>query len=340
MNPLFEIFILTYNRLPYFKQMLQSVLDQTVKNIKITIVDNASTDGTDVFVKTLQQTHPRISYYKQLVHKPTFWGNLEKAQTLVSAKYVVFLHDDDLLHPQFVQVVLSLLEKYPDVDLISTLLSEFSHPSQIDNSPLTSVPYVLFKDKLAFATHIYTAFHVDNTSLCFPSVIYKTAYIKNLPIDVSLGGKAADKPFVLSSLHTGKCIQIRQRNLFHYRIHTGQDTQNTHTVNPTPEQIINHQLFFKSILSQTPTSKKAFYAFCREWVELFYRWGNNDMNPETVQNFYTQCLQQGVLDRLAFYSLMGPFRKLWRLLRMFQKTPFLKNLFTIKIHYLLLENIK
>ena len=41
-----EIFILTYNRADMLKVAIQSCLDQTIKEISITVLDNASTDHT------------------------------------------------------------------------------------------------------------------------------------------------------------------------------------------------------------------------------------------------------------------------------------------------------
>ena len=53
-----EIFILTYNRLPYLKSAINSALNQSIKNLKITIMDNCSTDGTEDYVKSLQKNIP------------------------------------------------------------------------------------------------------------------------------------------------------------------------------------------------------------------------------------------------------------------------------------------
>ena len=40
-----EVFILTFNRVEFLKESLNSILAQTVKT-QITVVDNASDDGT------------------------------------------------------------------------------------------------------------------------------------------------------------------------------------------------------------------------------------------------------------------------------------------------------
>lgn len=41
-----EVFIPTFNRANYLKSSIQSILNQTLKDINITVIDNASTDNT------------------------------------------------------------------------------------------------------------------------------------------------------------------------------------------------------------------------------------------------------------------------------------------------------
>ena len=51
LNKKLEVFILTYNRLNYLKLALESLFNQTVNNIKITVVDNASNDRTKEYIE-------------------------------------------------------------------------------------------------------------------------------------------------------------------------------------------------------------------------------------------------------------------------------------------------
>ena len=48
-----EIFILTYNRAEMLKDSIISLLNQSIGKIKITVLDNASTDNTENLVKEL-----------------------------------------------------------------------------------------------------------------------------------------------------------------------------------------------------------------------------------------------------------------------------------------------
>lgn len=43
--------VVTYNRKTLLKECIESLLAQTYKNLDILVIDNASTDGTEDFVK-------------------------------------------------------------------------------------------------------------------------------------------------------------------------------------------------------------------------------------------------------------------------------------------------
>ena len=63
-NPLVSILIPLYNAEEYLSDTLESIIEQTYKNIEIIIVDDASTDNTQEIVKKFQNNDNRIRYIK------------------------------------------------------------------------------------------------------------------------------------------------------------------------------------------------------------------------------------------------------------------------------------
>jgi glycosyltransferase involved in cell wall biosynthesis len=93
--PLISIGIPTRNRLDYLKKALESALSQSYENIEIIISDNASTDSTLEWSKSLEDK--KISFYRQnnnigMVNNWNFC--LEKSK----GSYFLLLSDDDILH--------------------------------------------------------------------------------------------------------------------------------------------------------------------------------------------------------------------------------------------------
>jgi len=59
-----DILIPTYNREQYIKPCIDSILNQTYKDINIIIYDDGSTDNTEAIIKEYQATHKNIKYIK------------------------------------------------------------------------------------------------------------------------------------------------------------------------------------------------------------------------------------------------------------------------------------
>lgn len=112
-RPELTIAIPTYNRKECLQQSLVNVIEHSRgKDIEILISDNASTDGTEEFVKFIQKENPSIKYYKNaqnLGFDGNFLNCFEKAQ----GKYVMLLSDDDVLLDGAIDSILEALKCAP-----------------------------------------------------------------------------------------------------------------------------------------------------------------------------------------------------------------------------------
>lgn len=86
--------IVTYNRLEMLKKCLDAVLSQTYKSLDIVVVDNASTDGTDKYIKGLD--NKRIIYIntgKNSGGAGGFYRGIKEAY-IKGAKWIWIMDDD------------------------------------------------------------------------------------------------------------------------------------------------------------------------------------------------------------------------------------------------------
>ncbi|EKI3203765.1 glycosyltransferase, partial [Campylobacter coli] len=58
MNDTIAVILATYNGEKYLKQQIESILDQTYKNIKIYIGDDCSKDGTIDIIRAYKNLYP------------------------------------------------------------------------------------------------------------------------------------------------------------------------------------------------------------------------------------------------------------------------------------------
>lgn len=105
-----SIIIPTYNRAALLKEAVQSCLDQTYSVIEIIIVDDGSTDGTEMMVSQALHTvwkGRNIKYLKQANAGASAARNL--GLQLAKGDYIQFLDSDDLLYPEKLKLQLHQL---------------------------------------------------------------------------------------------------------------------------------------------------------------------------------------------------------------------------------------
>ena len=94
---LVSIIIPTHNRKEFLIKALDSVLNQTYRNIEVIIIDDASTDGTGDLI--LSYNDERIKYFKNS-------SNLYAAESRnigiqnSNGNFIAFLDDDDIWLPE------------------------------------------------------------------------------------------------------------------------------------------------------------------------------------------------------------------------------------------------
>lgn len=106
----------TFNQADYIGASIQSVLNQTYKNIELIIIDNFSTDATEDVVKTF--VDERINYLK-FDNKGVIAAGRNYGVEHATGEILAFLDSDDLWLPDKVEIQLPhLLEK--NLCLVST----------------------------------------------------------------------------------------------------------------------------------------------------------------------------------------------------------------------------
>jgi glycosyltransferase involved in cell wall biosynthesis len=95
LEPLVTVGVPTFNRPGGLKRTLETILNQTYRNIEVVISDNGSaSDETEIIVKEFSKTDDRIRFFKQVENKGIIFNFnfvLEKAKS----DYFMWAADDD-----------------------------------------------------------------------------------------------------------------------------------------------------------------------------------------------------------------------------------------------------
>ncbi|MGW8195886.1 MAG: glycosyltransferase family 2 protein, partial [Desulforhopalus sp.] len=129
-QPLISVIIPAYNHEKFIAAAVDSVLQQTLPNLELIVVDDGSTDRTGEIVKKYDD--PRISYYHQ--ENQDAYNAINRGMSLARGKFVAILNSDDVYTPDRLERIMLCWEKtaaqciITDVIPISDDGGEFTDP--------------------------------------------------------------------------------------------------------------------------------------------------------------------------------------------------------------------
>jgi len=109
-EPLVTVVIPTYNRAKFIRRGIESVLNQTIDNWKLLIVDDGSKDNTEKVVRKYAERDPRIRYVKLRKNRGVCY-TLNHALSLVDTPYFSQLDADDWYEKDTLERCLRKMEK-------------------------------------------------------------------------------------------------------------------------------------------------------------------------------------------------------------------------------------
>jgi GT2 family glycosyltransferase len=132
-NPIVSVVIVNYNGLEYLDRCIQSVLDSTLSELEIIVVDNGSSDGSIQYMKN--------KYIEYLSNKLLFieldnnYGPARARNIGVESakgKYLCFLDNDTRVHSDWATPAIKEFEKNKDTGIIQCKLMLESNHKQFD----------------------------------------------------------------------------------------------------------------------------------------------------------------------------------------------------------------
>lgn len=118
MEKLISIIVPVYNVEKYLERCINSITNQTYKNIEIILVDDGSKDNSGKMCDELKQKDTRI----KVIHKEN--GGLSDARNaglkIASGEYVGFVDSDDYIENDMFETMYNLTQKYnSDISIVS-----------------------------------------------------------------------------------------------------------------------------------------------------------------------------------------------------------------------------
>ena len=106
-----------YNGARYIKDAIRSVLDQTIHPQEIIISDSGSSDGTQEIIRD-EARRSKVEITVLPTKTPGMVANWNSTIRAASAKYIKFLFQDDLLHPDCLETMVTLAQSDERIGLV------------------------------------------------------------------------------------------------------------------------------------------------------------------------------------------------------------------------------
>lgn len=197
-----------YNGETFLRQAVLSILNQTVRDIELILINDGSSDATAAIAQELCAADPRIRYFTQ--ENRGVIATLNRGLELSRGEFIARMDADDVAHPRRFEKQLALLRSKPDVVICGS-------------------EAILFGDTTGRLRKPASDAQCRAWQLLGPCFIHPTVMFRRNLVDGGIRYRteyrhAEDYDFWFQVAALGKMENIREP-LLSYRVHGGQVTR-------------------------------------------------------------------------------------------------------------------
>jgi glycosyltransferase involved in cell wall biosynthesis len=100
----------SFNHAPYIQERIESILNQSYKNVELIVIDDCSVDGSHEIISKLQARHG-FRYIRNDQNSGTPFAAWERICTLATGEYIWVCESDDVAEPNFVETAVTSFSK-------------------------------------------------------------------------------------------------------------------------------------------------------------------------------------------------------------------------------------
>lgn len=221
-NGLVSVVMCTYNGSRFVAEQIESICNQTYKNLRVIIVDDASTDTTYEIVKRYAAKDERIQAYKN-DNNLGFNLNFNKACKLATGDFIAIADQDDIWEKTKIEKLLAKINEDPDILLVHCISARFEKFGKFHLKSHKLVNYLAGKDVRNFFLSNFISGHnmllrrsLLEKSLPFPGDVYYDWWLSAV---ASCNGKIEPVPEILvwHRMHDANATGAAKPKLYLYK---------------------------------------------------------------------------------------------------------------------------
>ena len=214
-----SVLIPTFNRARFLRSAIRSVLEQDYRDLRLVVVDDASTDDTPDVVASFSD--PRITYRRQPRNLGGWLANSNSAFEGVATEFVVWLGDDDQMLPGALGRAVAAMDRHPNVGIVHAAFNYVNADGAVLVTGTNLTRDLKAETLEPGHTYIRKAMRYG-TRVCSPAAMARTAAVPLVPFDPE-AGPTADAGLWMRIALKWDVLFISEPGL-NYRLHGGSDS--------------------------------------------------------------------------------------------------------------------
>lgn len=241
---LVSIVVPIFNSSKWIENCIESILKQNYENIELILINDGSTDNSEIICQKWIKIDNRVQYFYQDNSGVSSARNI--GINIAKGKYICFVDSDDWLDPQYVSSMMETASLYNSDITISGIIHEFSRPK------------IIIPRRLNLVKSIFDEFETGLMSIFQTGLLYSPCvnlYKKNIIVEnrirfneiISYG---EDRLFNLDYIKHCQIISTVPSAHYHYRHASSNSLSNlpeTKQLNTTLFLFQSNEKFFREM---------------------------------------------------------------------------------------------
>ena len=310
-----QVYLPTYNRPELLRKTIRSVLAQAVPVEHICVLDNGGFPQTREILSEFEGHGIEYRDTREFEN----WGNLLASQKHLQREFVLLLHDDDLIHPEYLDIALRVLASDSEINLLTGHAAPWDIAQDPINLPkLTATGHIFSASE--YSTYVYNASHPS-----YSLAIYRRSFYKKIDLldNFAKYGKWGDVPMMLETIQSGKAAVLTDACGW-MGVHPGQDT-NDESNRPMYQAWINREANFYRFMGDDPSTLSGFSFCIMNYRHMRSGYRRRVRQEVSFKQFLTEARTASALTKRGEWARLLAFRFIQKLLERYMKRYYRKK---------------
>ena len=292
MNDMISVVIPVYNVEKYLQECLDSVINQTYKNLQIILVDDGSTDSCGMICDHYSERDQRIT----VIHQTNAGAGAAKntGLDLVKGEYLSLIDSDDYLELDFYERMLKSIRVF-NADICQCLFDYVFQDAIIPHKYMFN--NTKFLRSITNKRFLFEALYDWKYNL-FANKLFKTSLLGDNRFPV--GSKIDDEFFTYKLVCNAKRIINISNVLYHYRQRQSGVMRDSQKIELTKNRIKCFDERYSYISQKIPSLSKDYYGHMSEYIYSVYHTNDEYSNDTEIKYMYERypLKKQSICDKV------------------------------------------